>query len=79
MALYTAPASGVTYCRNTFVADAVAPLENAQLDPDIHAVHWLGYDELLGISARMRSPLVLASIERYRQGVLYPVDYIYSP
>ena len=40
----------------------------ASLDPDIHAVHWLDYEEILALSARMRSPLVLAVIERHRQG-----------
>ena len=78
IALYTAPTNGVTYCRTTFLATPVAELENATLDPDIHKTHWLDYEAILGRSARMRSPLVIASIERHRRGILYPLDLIYG-
>jgi 8-oxo-dGTP pyrophosphatase MutT (NUDIX family) len=77
-ALYTAPANGVTYYRTTFLATPVAELENAVLDPDIHQTHWLDYEAILERSARMRSPLVIASIERHRRGILYPLDLIYG-
>ena len=40
--------------------------------------HWLDHEAILAESARMRSPLVLASIERHRQGILYPLDLIYG-
>jgi transposase-like protein len=53
-------------------------LEGATLDPDIHAIHWLGFEEIVANSARMRSPLVLASIEQHRRGICYPLDLIYS-
>jgi 8-oxo-dGTP pyrophosphatase MutT (NUDIX family) len=79
VALYTAPSNGLTYHRTTFLARPLRHLENATLDPDIHAVHWLTYEAILAMSARMRSPLVLASIERQRQGICYPLDLIYSP
>ena len=78
IALYTAPTNGITYCRTTFLATPVAELENATLDPDIHQTHWLDYEAILGRSARMRSPLVIASIERHRRGILYPLDLIYG-
>ena len=78
LALYTAPSNGVTYHRTTFLADPVRALENATLDPDIHAVHWLAYEEILANSARMRSPLVLASIERHRRGLCYPLELFYE-
>lgn len=76
--LYTAPHSGITYYRNTFAAETVQQLDNATLDPDIHATHWLDYKAILANSARMRSPLVIASIEQHRRGVCYPLDLIYS-
>jgi 8-oxo-dGTP pyrophosphatase MutT (NUDIX family) len=76
--LYRAPKEGVTFFRTSFVARAVAAVENAVLDPDIHAVHWLGYEEILERSARMRSPVALAVIERHRQGICYPMDLIHS-
>lgn len=76
-ALYTAPSNGVTYHRTTFVARALQREEHAQLDPDIDSVHWLSYEEIQAESARMRSPLVLASIERHRRGQCYPLEFIY--
>ncbi|MBN7798802.1 NUDIX hydrolase [Parahaliea mediterranea] len=76
LVLYTAPSNGVTYYRNTFLARPLEPLENARLDPDIHAVHWLDYGEIRANSARMRSPLVLAAVEQSRSGEVYPLDLI---
>ena len=76
IALYTSPANGITYHRTTFVGNPVRALENAVLDPDITAVHWLDYDEIRAHSAKMRSPLVLASIERHRSGTCFPLDII---
>jgi len=78
IALYTAAANGLTYYRTTFSAKPLAPVENAALDPDIHAVHWLDYESILANSARMRSPLVLAAIAQQRRGICYPLDMIYS-
>jgi len=77
LALRTAP-DGITYYRTTFHAMPLRALEQAPLDPDIHAVHWLQYEEILANSARMRSPLVLAAIEQYRRGICYPLDLIYE-
>ena len=77
-ALYTAPANGVTYYRTTFLAAPIAELENATLDPDIYQTHWFDYEAILQRSARMRSPLVIASIERHRRGILFPLDLIYG-
>lgn len=78
IALYTAPTTGITYYRTTFLAEPERRVENAALDADIHAVHWLDYASISAISARMRSPLVLASIELHRRGICYPLDLIYS-
>jgi ADP-ribose pyrophosphatase YjhB (NUDIX family) len=79
IALYRAPKRGITYCRTTFVATALGPVKNAVLDPDIHAVHWLDYEEILTLSARMRSPITLDVIERHRRGICHPLDLIHSP
>lgn len=79
LALYRAPERGATYLRTSFVARALAAVEDAVLDPDIHAVHWLDYEDILARSARLRSPLSLAVIERHRQGICHPLDLIHSP
>lgn len=76
--LYTAPQSGITYCRTTFVATPIQREPHARLDPDIHAVHWLDYEAILCLSDRMRSPLALAMIERHRRGVSYPLGLIHT-
>lgn len=76
VSLATAP-NGITYYRTTFHAEPVRRIEDQVLDPVIHAVHWLSYEEMLANSARMRSPLVLPTVEQYRRGHLYPLDLIY--
>jgi len=76
VALYRAPKRGITYLRTTLVARPLGPVDNAVIDPDIHAVHWLDHSEILALSARMRSPVTLAVIERHRQGVCHPLDLI---
>ncbi|MEP1471652.1 MAG: NUDIX hydrolase [Halieaceae bacterium] len=78
IALHRAPSNGITYLRTTFVGTGVKQVEDAELDSDIHAVHWLTPDEIRANSAKMRSPLVIASIEQHQQGVCYPLDLIYS-
>jgi ADP-ribose pyrophosphatase YjhB (NUDIX family) len=78
IALYRAPTTGNTYYRTTFLARALRRVENFEIDPDIHAVHWLDYEAILARSARMRSPLALAMIERHRRGICYPLDLIHD-
>jgi 8-oxo-dGTP pyrophosphatase MutT (NUDIX family) len=78
LALYTAPTNGTTYYRTTFLAQTVEQLDGAELDPDIHAVHWLDYEEILARADRMRSPLALAVIERYRRGEWSPLELIHE-
>lgn len=73
------PADGMpTFLRTTFMARPDARDPQARIDPDILAVHWLGHADLNALSARMRSPLVLASIERARSGTVYPLDSIFT-
>ncbi|MEH6568934.1 MAG: NUDIX hydrolase [Halioglobus sp.] len=78
IALYTAPGNGITYYRTTFIAKPLAALANAVIDPDINEVHWLRYEEILNMSDRMRSPLVIDAIKQHRSGRCYPLDLIYS-
>ncbi len=78
IALYTAPSNNITYCRTTFLGKPLGEMATAVLDADIHATHWLDYEAIVANSAKMRSPLVLASIERHRRGICYPLDLIYS-
>ena len=74
---FATAANGITYYRTSFAARPLQQVQGAELDPDIAAVHWLGYDEILANSARMRSRLVLPTIEQYRKGHLYPLELVY--
>lgn len=77
LSLYHAP-NDIIYHRTTFLAQAVRRLENCRIDPDISAVHWLSYEEILANSDRMRSPLVVAAIEQYRKGLSSSLELIYE-
>ncbi len=75
--LYTAPGNGITYARTTFAATVVEELHGV-LDPDIVRAVWLSYEEMRKCSAKMRSPLVIASVEQYLAGNCYPLNLIFS-
>lgn len=77
LAQYTSPANRVTYLRTTFFGCALHRIEDATLDPEIVAVHWLSEAEIIARSAKMRSPLVIASIEQYLAGNRWPLNVIY--
>ena len=79
LGLYALPDGNATYLRTTFLAKAAERVENAVIDPDIHAVHWLEYGEILAMSDKLRSPLVLDVIERQRRGLRFPLDVIHAP
>lgn len=67
-----------TFLRTTFLARPAACNPEASLDPDIIRVHWLAHDDMHRLSDRMRSPLVLASVKRVREGYVYPLDSIFD-
>jgi ADP-ribose pyrophosphatase YjhB (NUDIX family) len=77
VALYTSPINKVTYHRTTFHAKAIEYDAAAQLDDGIVRAIWMSYDEMQLASARMRSLLVLKSVEQYLQGHRYPLDMIF--
>ncbi|MEM6583577.1 MAG: NUDIX hydrolase [Pseudomonadota bacterium] len=79
IALYSSPLNDTTYMRTTFIGTAIECKKDVSLDPDIHEVHWLDYESILANSVKMRSPLVIDSIERYRAGIRYPLEFIYGP
>ena len=76
-ALYTSPNNDLTYQRTTFVAQAVSHDSTLELDRGILRATWMCRDELLAESDKIRSPLVLASIDQYLNGPIYPLDFIY--
>lgn len=74
--VYKAPANGVTYVRITFAAEPVSLINNAQLDKGIIEALWLTYEEIVALKTQLRSPLVLADIERLRSGQISPLDLV---
>lgn len=76
VSLYKAPSNGVTYLRVTFAAEPIAHDADAELDADIIEALWLTYEEVKARHAQLRSPLVIADIERYRSGRVSPLDLI---
>lgn len=78
MALYTSPYNQVTYHRTTFFAQAVSHNPKQELDDGIRQALWLSYEEMLANSDRMRSELVIKSVEHYRNGHHYPLEIIFN-
>ena len=68
LSLYRVPTRGNTYFRTTFLANALDRVTGAKIDPDIHAVHWLSYEEIRYHSDKLRSPVVLEVLERHQEG-----------
>jgi ADP-ribose pyrophosphatase YjhB (NUDIX family) len=72
---YTAPANGKTYYRVSFAAEPVSRQAGATLDPDIIAAEWQTLDQLRRCN-NLRSPMVLADVEKFASGTIYPLSLI---
>ena len=60
---------------------AATPLQHdpeQALDEGILRATWLSRNELLGMEPRLRSPMVLRSIDDYLAGTRYPMDILTS-
>lgn len=78
LVLYKAPANGETYYRTTFYATPLEEDSAATLDTEIVRPLWLSHAELLERRGELRSPMVLASVERYLEGHRHPLDMLYN-
>ena len=77
IALYTAPSNGVTYYRTTFIAKAVKHDSSLSLDEGIVRAVWMDYETILANRDKMRSPLVIKTIDQVRNGHNYPLTMVY--
>ncbi len=70
---------GKTFHSHGFFGMALAHLGN-DLDPAIHAVHWLTLEQLEGLEhqGRLRSPLVMRRIRDVLAGKFFPMDVIHE-
>ncbi len=67
----------VTYLRFAF-AGAVGMVHDRPLDTGILRAVWLGYEEIVALSDKHRSPLVLQCIDDYLRGRRLPLSAIYT-
>ena len=74
---WSAP-SGRQFVRFTFAADAVHHDPARPLDTGILRALWLSRDEIAAAGDRLRSPMVLASIDDWLGGRRLPLDAIRS-
>lgn len=70
------PAKDRTYIRYCFNGQASETIENMPLDTDILRTVWLSYDEIIKQKNALRSPLVLACVDDYRNGERYPLTML---
>jgi len=76
---YTSPDNGITYIRHCFIAKAIEPRTERDLDEDIAEAVWVSLEELEQRESEMRSPLVLEVIRDYLKGVSYPLSAVVVP
>lgn len=74
--LWKVPTSGRTYLRFTISGSVPDQPETLDLDPDIIATHWMSHDQMLTHRNRLRSPLVLESLDDYLAGRLHSLDLL---
>jgi 8-oxo-dGTP pyrophosphatase MutT (NUDIX family) len=75
LSLYRA-ADGTVFQRVTFLADPVKHYPERPLDRPVERALWMSRAELQSNSARLRSPLVMAVIERHERGTRFPLDLL---
>jgi len=73
---YHSPPHDLTYYRMSFAADPLQPAPGAVLDSDVIAAEWLTPEDLAAEAERLRSPLVMSTLETFLSGRHYPLDII---
>ncbi len=69
---------GQHYCRVAFAANALRHDSKATVDEDILAVEWLSLDELQAQRDKMRSQLVLQTLQAWLEGQLFDLSAVSS-
>src|SRR5690606_20637910 len=70
------PRTDSTYVRVAFTGKVGAYDATRALDKNIRRAVWLNLAEVRELQAQLRSPLVMACIEKYLSGVRYPLSLI---
>ncbi|RTR38059.1 NUDIX hydrolase [Shewanella canadensis] len=71
-----AASDSLAFLRFTFFAhiETLSPLQPQ--DPDISQALWLTYEEVQGLEQALRSPLVLSSLDDFRNKIHYPLELL---
>lgn len=76
--LWRHPRKQVTVLRIAFAAEAVTHDPDRVLDTGIERALWLSREDLLAREARLRSPLVMRTLDDYLDGHLHPLSLVES-
>ncbi|HYW03043.1 MAG TPA: NUDIX hydrolase [Gammaproteobacteria bacterium] len=74
--LWRNPDNGETFCRVGFFGKGVREEPGRTLDGDIVRALWLDRDQIAASADRLRSPLVMQTLDDYLHGARYPLDVI---
>ncbi|MEQ8313872.1 MAG: NUDIX hydrolase [Gammaproteobacteria bacterium] len=75
---HDAAENGISYVRHCFIAAAVRQQSEQPLDTDIEAAVWLTREQVEGLQAELRSPMVWRAIEDYCQGQYFSLSIFKS-
>ena len=67
-------ATGITYYRLTFIADAVRFDEATKIDSDIDCAEWMSLEQIKDPSNPLRSEMVLVAVEDFVSGRVFPME-----
>ena len=73
---YPQSANGIHYLRHCFIAAPEQQLYSQPPDADIESALWLTLEELQGLKAQLRSPMVWRALEDYLAGEAYPLSLL---
>ncbi|MDZ7662917.1 NUDIX hydrolase [Thiohalophilus sp.] len=71
---WTHPDNDITFVRHAFCGSVGEAVTDRELDDGILRALWLSPDELLSQANKLRSPLVMQSIEDYLQGQRFALE-----
>lgn len=68
--------NGITYIRHTFAARPLTYDAQRPLDTGIITSHWLNRSEIQTLGNRLRSPMIIPTIDQYLANQIYPLAMV---
>ena len=75
--MYPNSTGEITYLRFCFTGSVGTHHREQKLDDGITQAMWLSRDELIDVTEKLRSPMVIQCIDDYLTGKRYPLDMLY--